>query len=347
MPQPAFYCSCLSWTVLCTAIIHYPGKGMKHSETTIAHLSDVHLAPLAGFWPHHWNAKRMLGFANWAMRRRKSHLRAVVDMLVADLRHQSVDHVLVSGDLVNIGLPQEYENALTWLHALGTPDHVSVVPGNHDIYTRVRGHAGVGRWAAYMTSDSWGATMAPGRAPHFPYVRRIGDVALVGLNSAVPTPPGVASGELGTAQIDACRKILHRLGEMPVFRLVMIHHPPLLSQPQIHPARDLKDAAALEAMLVDVGAELVVHGHNHRDMVNWRDTATGPMPVVGIASGSIGRVHRFEPLARYNLYRIGGSKTEGWHVELTGRGIREPEGPVVQVERRVLLPEPAPERQVG
>jgi hypothetical protein len=58
-------------------------------------------------------------------------------------------------------------------------------------------------------------------------------------------------------------------------------------------------------------------------------------------------VHRFEPLARYNLYKISGSKAAGWHVELTGRGIREPEGPVVQVERRFLLPEPAAARQVG
>ena len=320
---------------------------MKHSETTIAHLSDVHLAPLAGFWPHHWNAKRMLGFANWAVRRRKSHLRAVVDMLVSDLRHQSVDHILVSGDVVNIGLPREYENALVWLHALGTPDHVSVVPGNHDIYTRLRGHTGVGRWDPYMTSDSWGEPMAPGRGPHFPYVRRVGDVAIVGLNSAVPTPPGVASGEVGAAQLDACRTILRQLGGMPVFRLVMIHHPPLLSRPQIHPGRDLKDAAALEAVLVETGAELVVHGHNHRDMINWRETATGPMPVVGIASSSIGRIHRFEPLARYNLYRISGSKSAGWHIELTGRGIREPDGRVVQVERRTLLPEPVGERQAG
>jgi 3',5'-cyclic AMP phosphodiesterase CpdA len=320
---------------------------MRLLETTIAHLSDVHLAPLAGFWPHHWNAKRMLGFANWAMRRRKSHLRAVVDMLVADLRHQFCDHILVSGDLVNIGLPQEYENALSWLHALGTPEHVSVVPGNHDIYTRLRRHAGVGRWAPYMVSDTWGAAIAPGKAPHFPYVRRVGDVAIVGLNSAVPTPPGVASGEVGSEQLEACRKVLHELGKMPVFRLVMIHHPPVLDLPQLHPGRDLKDAAALEAVLLETGAELVVHGHNHRDMVNWRETATGPVPVVGIASGSIGRVHRFEPLARYNLYKISGSKAAGWHVELTGRGIREPEGPVVQVERRFLLPEPAAARQVG
>ena len=309
-----------------------------NAQITIAHLSDVHLAPLAAFWPVHWNAKRFLGFANWMVRRRKSHLRAVVDLLVADLRHQGVDHICVSGDLINIGLPQEYEMALLWLHTLGPPNCVSVVPGNHDIYTRLRKHTGVGRWARYMESDEWGATLAPGPGPRFPYVRRINDtIALVGLNSAIPTPPGIASGEVGSEQIHECHRILDELGRMGMFRLVMIHHPPLVSQ--VLPGRDLKDAPALERAIIDAGAELVIHGHNHRDMVGWHRTATGLMPVVGIASASIGRVHRHEPLARYNVYRLHTPRPgHGWQIELIGRGIREPDGPVVQVERRWLEP---------
>ena len=307
-------------------------------QITIAHLSDVHLAPLAAFWPNYWNAKRFLGFANWMVRRRKSHLRAVVDLLTADLRHQHVDHIAVSGDLINIGLPQEYETALLWLHTLGRPDRVSVVPGNHDIYTRLRKHSGVGRWARYMESDDWGAELAPGSGPRFPYVRRIGDnIALVGLNSAVPTPPGIASGEVGREQIRDCHAVLEELGRRGMFRLVMIHHPPLISQ--VLPGRDLKDALELERALLDAGAELVIHGHNHRDMVSWHRTSGGLMPVIGIASASIGRVHRHEPLARYNIYRLHEPRSgHGWRIELIGRGIREPDGPVVQVERRWLEP---------
>ena len=309
-----------------------------NAPITIAHLSDVHLAPLAAFWPIHWNAKRFLGFANWMVRRRKSHLRAVVDLLVADLRHQGVDHICVSGDLINIGLPQEYETALLWLHTLGPPHSVSVVPGNHDIYTRLRRHSGVVRWARYMESDEWGSRLASGPGPHFPYVRRIDDtIALVGLNSAVPTPPGIASGEVGPDQIRDCHRVLKELGRMGMFRLVMIHHPPLVSQ--VRPGRDLKDAPHLERAILDAGAELVIHGHNHRDMVSWHRNKDGLMPVVGIASASIGRVHRFEPLARYNIYRLHAPKPgHGWQIELIGRGIREPEGPVVQVERCWLEP---------
>src|SRR5690606_18812921 len=115
------------------------------------------------------------------------------------------------------------------------------------------------------------------------------------LNSAVPTPPGIASGEVGPEQIEECHEILTKLGRMSMFRLVMIHHPPLLEQ--VRPGRDLKDAAQLERALLDAGAELVIHGHNHQDEVSWHETATGPMAVVGIASASIGRLHRHEPLA--------------------------------------------------
>lgn len=315
------------------------------SEVTIAHLSDVHLAPLVGFWPAHWNAKRVLGYANWIVRRRHTHLRTVVDLLVADLRRQDVDHILVTGDLVNIGIPREYEAAHRWLHALGPPERVSVVPGNHDIYSRLRRDSGVARWADYMMSDAWGASLAPGRGPHFPYVRRVGHVALVGLNSAVPTPPGVASGELGPAQIRECGRLLEALARLSLLRVVMIHHPPLVEQHL--PGRDLKDAAELESVLMAAGAELVVHGHNHRDMVSWRDTASGPMPVVGIASGSIGRIHRHEALARYNLYRLGSTPRPPWRIELIGRGIREPGGPVVQVERRLLEAAPAQARPLA
>ena len=39
---------------------------------TIAHLSDVHLHPIAGFTPRHWSLKRALGYANFVRTRRAS-----------------------------------------------------------------------------------------------------------------------------------------------------------------------------------------------------------------------------------------------------------------------------------
>ena len=302
------------------------------TSLTIAHLTDVHLGPIAGFTPGYWNLKRALGYANWRRNRRAVYQRPVLDRLVADLAAQGPDHIAVTGDLVNIGLPQEHINALRWLESLGPPSRVTVIPGNHDIYSRLRRDAGTGRWARYMASDAEGARHV-GDGDAFPFVRVLGRVALIGLNSAVPTPPLVASGRLGNEQLERLAHLLERLAAADLFRLVLIHHPPLSGQASRF--RALEDAARLEVVLARQGAELVIHGHNHLNMLAWHPSSAGPVPVVGAPSAAQARPYKAEPLARYNLYRIEGPP---WRIEVVGRGLGEPEGPVVEIERRGLSP---------
>jgi 3',5'-cyclic AMP phosphodiesterase CpdA len=312
----------------------------------IAHLSDVHLGPIEGFTRPHWNLKRTLGWINWRRNRWDVHLTNVADQLVADLRQQQPDHIAVGGDLVNIGLAAEYMRAQTWMTELGTPDRVSLVPGNHDIYTTLpRGEPGIERWRPYMTA----ATPVPGAVNGFPYVRRLGEVALVGLNSAVETAPAVATGQLGAAQIEATGALLRQLAYEDVFRLVMIHHPPLPGQARER--RQLLDAAAFSDMLSKAGAELVVHGHNHRTMHarHQRVGQGGPIPVVGVASASVAKPHKSDDLARYHLFSIerhgvgerhsAGQMPGGgmpWRIEMVGRGLAVPGGPVVELTRQLL-----------
>lgn len=299
---------------------------------TIAHLSDVHLGPIAGFTPRYWNLKRTLGYANWLRHRRTAYQRPVLERIVADVAAQAPDHIAVTGDIVNIGLPQEHINALAWLESVGSPEHVSVIPGNHDIYSRLGDDPGCGRWAHYMACDQRG--MDTGGASGFPFVRRLGSLALIGVNSAVQTPPFVASGRVGHEQLARLAAILDRLGADGIFRLVLVHHPPLPGLAKRY--RDLEDAAALEAVLARHGAELVVHGHNHTSTLAWCETAGRKVPVVGAPSASLGRSHKREPLARYNLYRIVGPP---WTIDLVGRGLQEVGGAVVELERRGLSPQ--------
>lgn len=298
---------------------------------TLAHLSDLHLGPLPPFTVRHWNLKRALGYLNWQRGRRHVHTRHVADLLTADLAVQRADHVAVTGDLVNIALPGEYEAALAWLEGLGQPRDVSVVPGNHDIYTRLGRDPGPERWAGYMRGDAGDGVAPPPVA--FPYVRRRGPIALVGLNSAVPTPPFVAAGLVGVAQRIRLAALLDALGRERLFRVVLIHHPPLAGQAP--PLRALRDAADLERVLSAHGAELVLHGHNHRDMLSWCHGPCGRFPVLGIASGSATRPHRDEPLARYNLIDVS-RLDDGWRVEVRARGLAIVGGPVVELGRTVL-----------
>lgn len=301
---------------------------------TIAHLTDIHLGPIAGFSPRYWNIKRATGFINWHRGRKTAHRQSALDRIVADMRAHAPDHIAVTGDLANIGLPAELAAGLAWLTTLGMPERVTVVPGNHDIYSTVRADVGVGRWADYMTSDTGGAAYVPVEPGLFPFVRRVGDVAIVGLNSAIATPPLVAAGALGAGQRDRLAPLLERLRSDGLFRLILIHHPPLPGQASA--ARGLRDAKELAAILTRHGAELVIHGHNHRAMLAYQSSLAGDIPVVGAPSASLSRAHHGEQLARYNLYRI--DPADGPRIEMIGRGLAEPDGPVIELERQLLLP---------
>ena len=303
--------------------------------TTIAHISDPHLTPLVGISPRQLNMKRALGLLNWHKSRKHVHRVDIVERLLADMRAMQPHHIAVTGDLCNIGLPSEYHAARNWLDGIGSPQSVSVVPGNHDIYTKMRHHPGVELWRDYMCSDAFGTGIAAagGAGRGFPFVRRIGCVALIGVNSAVETRPFVAAGRVGHDQLAALDRVLGELAGCGAARVVLIHHPPLPGQaPQL---RALRDADGVQAILQRRGAELVLHGHNHRDTLVWCDGPKGAIPVVGIASGSAGRHHKGEPLARYNLVRVRPSDGR-WMIEVTGRGLRTADGDVVELDRHVL-----------
>jgi hypothetical protein len=174
----------------------------------------------------------------------------VLAALIADMHAQAPDHIACTGDLCNIGLPSEWRTSRVFMEGLGPPDRVSLVPGNHDAYVEGSLEGLLAECAPWVAGDD-------GAAPHFPYLRRRGPVAFVGMSSAVPTPPFVANGTAGRAQIKAAGELLTQLGRDPhVFRIVLIHHPPHVGGAPS--GRNLTDARAFEAMIARAGAELVL-----------------------------------------------------------------------------------------
>ncbi len=294
---------------------------------TLAHICDPHLAPLPRPSVRQLANKRLLGYLNWRRSRKAIHARPVLDALVKDMLEQSPDHIAVGGDLINLALPREYTNALAWLKSLGGPERVSVVPGNHDTYVRVARESGIGLWDAFMRTNAGGQS-------GFPFVRRFGNVALIGLNTAIPTPPFFATGHLDRGQLDALEKILGELGGTDIFRIVLLHHPPLPGLSRWRHA--LREVEALRDILSQKGAELVLYGHTHTQAVTMLPATTGALSVVGAPSASSAR-GRGNALARYNLFRIQHS-SKGWRCEMTGRGPRVAGGAVTQLERRMLIP---------
>src|SRR3954469_12815918 len=120
---------------------------------TLAHLSDPHLAPLPAPSLRELLGKRATGYLHWTRTRHKIHRREVLDALIADLLAQRPDHIAVTGDLVNIALAAEFAPARTWLQSVGIPEHVTIVPGNHDAYARGTQHSFAEIWRDYLRGD--------------------------------------------------------------------------------------------------------------------------------------------------------------------------------------------------
>jgi 3',5'-cyclic AMP phosphodiesterase CpdA len=290
---------------------------------TLAHLSDPHLAPLPAPRWSELMSKRVTGYINWRRNRRFVHDAAVLSKIVADLKAQAPDHIACTGDLANIALPDEFVRGRDWLENLGSPHEVSLVPGNHDAYVR-EGMTYAGRqWGAYMSGDD-------GKAG-FPYLRRRGPLALIGLSTAVQTAWGLATGWLGGAQLAALAKMLDALKREPLFRVALIHHPPA-SQARRH--KLLLDRDVLKRVIAEHGAELVLHGHDHLSMLNWLDRSDGArVPAVGVPSASAAP-GKARNAAAYNLYTIDGAPG-AWRCEMIARDI-DAAGAISEQKRMML-----------
>lgn len=308
----------------------------------LAHLSDPHLGPLPAPRVSQLMGKRFLGWMNWK-NNRKHHLGAsTLDVLMDDLRMQAPDHICVSGDLTNLSLPEEFANGAAFLASLGPGEQVSVVPGNHDAYVFSARRKPETHWAGFLTGDT-PETHAPAAASvpadagsrllgqAYPYVRRRGAVAIIGLTTAIATGPFLASGRLGRRQLHALQHILEALGREKLFRVVMLHHPPMGDGPW---HRRLRDAGALRKVLSRAGAELVIHGHDHRANLAHIASSHGPVPVVGVPSASAGP-RAGAKAGGYALYRISGTPG-AWHCEMERRGFGAEPGAVSSLSREDL-----------
>jgi 3',5'-cyclic AMP phosphodiesterase CpdA len=289
----------------------------------LAHLSDPHIPPLPEPRPAELIGKRITGYLNWKLRRGAHHRRDVLDRLAVDLVAEAPDHVAVTGDLANLSLAIEFEEGREFLSRLGDGKRVSVIPGNHDAYARATNGMYLTAWREYLASDE--AQNVP-----FPFLRRRGPVALIGLSSAVPTPPFFASGRLGSSQLDRLAILLARLREERCFRVILIHHPPAGARSWL---KRLEDAAGFRDTVALYGADLVLSGHDHIAAVNKIAGLERPVPVVQVPSAS---AEPGDPRggAAYNLYRIDGAPGF-WSCEMESRGF-SPDGRIVSLGKKTL-----------
>ncbi len=285
----------------------------------LAHLSDAHIGPIPRPRLRELLGKRATGYANWLHKRARQHDMGLLGRLVKDLLAQKPDHVAMTGDVVNIGLPAEIAAARRWLAGLGAPHEVSFSPGNHDAYVPGAMPLLEETFAPWTTGDDG--------VSGFPYVRRRSGVALIGLTSGVPTAPFVASGRLGAEQCARLEAVLEEMKREGLARVVMIHHPP--NRGGARPLRGLEDAESFEAAIARAGAELVLHGHNHAQSLRLLRGPEGRVPVVGVASASARRGSHY-PAAAYHLYSFT-REGDRIRIEARARGLSETGDEIVDV----------------
>ncbi|MGB5748262.1 MAG: metallophosphoesterase [Desulfobacterales bacterium] len=283
----------------------------------LAHISDPHISCMADIRFAELQGKRFFGYLKWRLHRSAEHREMVLSALRDDLAQTNPDHIAVTGDLTHLSLPAEFRQTRLWLESLGTPDKVTVIPGNHDSYVKTVWQQTLAHWTDFMLSDEadFGDNPASGFESIFPSLRIRGRIALIGVCTALPTAPHLAVGTIGDRQLQKLKTLLAITADRNLFRVLLIHHPP--APGTVSWRKRLTDAPALQSLIARYGAELVLHGHAHKTDLNKLKTPDGHVAVIGVPSASaIGRTPQRQ--ARYFTYHIA-PRPSGWHLRLTAR----------------------------
>lgn len=295
----------------------------------LVHLSDPHIGPLPAASVRELVSKRVLGYINWHRNRAVAMHGDLLGRLAEAVKAEEPDHITVTGDLVNIALEAELEPARAFLETLGSGTDVTVVPGNHDAYVPGALARASVTWRPWMVGDHDHA------GPNWPTRRRRGPLALIGVSTARASAPFMATGHVSVPQATLLGEALEAAGHEGLFRVVLIHHPPVSGATEWH--KRLIGASRVRAAIHTHGAELVLHGHTHLATHMLLKGRSGMVPVLGVpsASQSPGGVR---PGAGFNVLDIA-EASDGWVLRLTERRILHPGGPFeIAGEAEWLLP---------
>lgn len=238
----------------------------------LVHLTDPHMSTLDGEKFLRLRGKRCSGYLSWLKSRRKQYLPAVLKKLVEAVKTEQADQILLTGDLVHIGLTSEIAQATEWLPELGPSRQVMLVPGNHDIYGKGSSDAIFKAWSEYLFQSAQ-SSEAAAKAGQYPVVRKLGKLSLIGVSTACVTPVFMASGKLGDVQLLKLAELLQQATAEGQLVVLLIHHPPLPGMTSWRKA--LADATALQAVMQPHPPLLILYGHLHHNREqNWGETRT-------------------------------------------------------------------------
>ncbi|MDP1676241.1 MAG: metallophosphoesterase [Bacteroidota bacterium] len=189
---------------------------------TIAHLSDLHLSP--DFFPE-----------------RSRHFRSILSFC----KQRQVDHIIITGDITNQAKENEFDHFRKILREFSLLDSkkITVINGNHDIFggpyyaedvlsfpTACKSTDYAEKMDQFYryTKETFTSTKFFSEKSFFPFLKVVGDIAIVGLNSvaewhAVKNPIG-SNGKINSEQFKSLRELLNceEIKKKKIF--IAIHH---------------------------------------------------------------------------------------------------------------------------
>jgi len=250
----------------------------------VMHISDLHFQadiPLGRLPRLGW--RRLMAQVEYRLLGRRERFLLVASTVASLLREAErlqVEHLLVSGDVTALALPEEFEAARAALESWC--GRMTILPGNHDVYTpgAARDRLFEKAFDAELKSDLPDLC----REGPYPIVKLLGsDAAVIALSSArVPLSPGIATGWVGQAQREALAAIFAdaRLAKRAV--LVAVHHGPFRkSGRRDRITHGMLDAREVLAISAKGGAVGLCHGHIHH-----RYRGKGPLEMPVFCAGS-------------------------------------------------------------
>lgn len=224
--------------------------------TRIAHLSDSHvLDPRPSRTRPGWSMRTRflsLGRPLDAVGRQRK-LRRAID----GAKRVGAHHIVISGDLTEIGAPGEYETLAEVLHDSGVPaERITLVPGNHDLYSSPDGW----RWALEGPLAAFARTSAEGPGK----IVDVGGASFMPIDATLHQPVTRSAGWMAEETLDAIARRASDAARVGRPLVVVQHHPPFeRTTSALHWLDGLVGAARMMHVLETFRNLFVLHGHLH------------------------------------------------------------------------------------
>ncbi len=246
--------------------------GQTKAVFRIAHISDTHVSP-------EYNRRNILKL--------KCLLSQVID--------EGYDHLVITGDIAGHGEERDFRSVRRILKYFGLLEYekLTVTIGNHDIFGGIHRAEDLLSFGKHCRSINYAEKMNlferafretfPAKAYEservFPFVKIIGPVVFVGMNSVRPFHPVLnpfgSNGHVSDRQLDGVERILSHPSIAGLRKIILIHHHFGKYQPysesfgnklyHLFESHTLKlhQRKKTEELFRKLKVDAVLHGHTH------------------------------------------------------------------------------------